>query len=208
MNQHRLSFSNLSQYGKTNDRLSNLRSSSTSVELDNIDAGVSSHEAVADATNVATEWNGERLPIQSYRQFELSYSTDELSVGSSQCESNEAEPASTPDSHAPRYSSITGGRRDDFLQHQYDGMEDPVHSYSPDPMKNAGPAINEDLPNTAKRKASQLSLRSLTESITKRPRTEFKKLATNVYRGGARTFGRVRKIMRRQRKNELENFAA
>jgi hypothetical protein len=69
---------------------------------------------------------------------------------------------------------------------------------SPDPRHGPAPAL--DASQRGKRKASQFSLRSLTRSLSKRPRVAaFRQWAVNVYRGGSRRLRRVYRCFKHPR---------
>lgn len=204
--------SRLSQFGKANDRLSNLRSSSSSSEVIKASPHNSLHEAIADATATATQWQGERQPIESYHRYELGDSTEILPADSSSqrggYESTYIGAKSIPDAHLPRYNDIAGGGQITILEHQFDGMEEFPCPGSPSPTSvYPGRATNDFGPKLSKRTASHFSLRSLTRSF-KRPRLDIKRLASNVYRSSTRKMSRVRNLMRRQHEDEMRQYAA
>ncbi|KPM42401.1 hypothetical protein AK830_g4144 [Neonectria ditissima] len=195
---HKLSLSNLSQFGRSHHRSSDFRSTSTSPKSRSTSAASSTQEAIADAAAVINQWQGERKPIESYHRYELNSSGED---SSSEQESSNSEKdycnSSSDDAKPPRYSEIME------IKNQYDGVGDAHHPESPLPS-----AYQRKWPQGYKRKASQFSLRSLTNPLAKRPRLAIKRLASNAYRGGSRQFSRARESVKRQREDEMKQYAA
>ncbi|KAF7539744.1 hypothetical protein G7Z17_g12350 [Cylindrodendrum hubeiense] len=111
--------------------------------------------------------------------------------------SEESYPRSSTETKPPRYSEVM------VIKDQYDGVGDAPHSESPLPS-----AYQRKLPQGSKRKASQFSLRTFSKPFAKRPRLEIKRLASNAYRDSTRHFSRVRESMKRQRDEEMNQYAA
>ncbi|KAK7409447.1 hypothetical protein QQX98_008354 [Neonectria punicea] len=197
---HKLSLSNLSQFGRSNNRSSDFRSTSTSAKSRSTSAASSTQEAIADAAAVINQWQGERKPIESYHRYELNSSGEESSSEQGSFNSDKLySNSSSNDTKPPRYSEIIE------MKNQYDGVGDAPQSHPESPLPSA---YQRKWPQGAKRKASQFSLRSLTKPLAKRPRLAIKRIASNAYRGGSRQFCRARELMKRQREEELKQYAA
>ena len=74
------------------------------------------------------------------------------------------------------------------------------------------PSPSDEVPQSPlrklKRKASQFSLRSITEPFSKRPRLGFRKWAASVCREGSRRFNIARQKWKQQTEAEKKDFAA
>ncbi|CAM1511242.1 Fc.00g087550.m01.CDS01 [Cosmosporella sp. VM-42] len=191
---NRLSLSELSQFREANDRLSNLRtSSSSSSRPRSVSTANSTEQAIAEAAAVITAWQGEREPVASYPRFELPESDEDLLRATSprrdRCSDDTG---SSCRSNPPRYSDVS--------QHAYyrtvgirsEGAREESQADSPSPL-----ARPQTWPKGAKRKASQFSLGDITKPLTKRARHGIKKLASMAYRNGSRQFSKVRDKIRR-----------
>lgn len=218
---HRLSYSDLSRFGRGNDRLSYLRSSSPTSSTQDQKADVGHHSVLEEEASAAiSEWRGERRPSRciSYNHYELADSSDVLPCdslsqqGSPHCSSC-AGATFNPDHHgdSPRRPKQRNQSSTKPYEDQLDGAAD-VYSPNCRPSSVATPLAADAAPARArqsKRKASQFSLRSLSRSLTKRPRfTILRKLANNVYRGGSRRLSRAFHRWRRQNEMERRQFEA
>lgn len=215
-----LNLKDLTKYGSATYNLSDLRSRTPSSKTQDSSAHNSHHEAIADAEAAATEWLGEsrhgRKRTDSYGQYELADSCEVLPLDSlsQQGKSTESLAAVTP---APKIPAVTKARKVSSVtfeqpipvHKQFDGIGESPHAESPDPTHEP-PRLSARLGN-GKRSASHFSLRSLTESLSKRPRIGIKKLASSVYNGSKRVFTHVRQGFKQkdsQGKREFENWRA
>ena len=115
---HRLNLSDLSRFGRANDRLSNLRSSS----------GAHNHEAIADADAASTQWRDELPKSHPYNKYSLADSCEVLPSDSlSQQDDDDDEDAETVQKHIAL--SYRGSERT-LPVPQYDGTAD-----APSPAK-------------------------------------------------------------------------
>ncbi|KAM4064605.1 hypothetical protein HRG_005027 [Hirsutella rhossiliensis] len=210
MRVNRLSLSDLSRFGRGNDRLSYLRSSSTVSSTQQAEGDTSHQEAMDEATAAISGWQDEPRPLQrpAYNQYELADSSEVLPSDSlSQRLSPtplEFEPLAPAIDSRTSPSDVSESTLNSLqrLKNQYDGPADSQR------LKGSEPTSLPPLrPN--KRSASQFSLRSLTRSFSKRPRLQgLRKLATHVYRGGSRHLSLARHRWRLQKEQERRQFEA
>ncbi|KAH8172811.1 hypothetical protein LIA77_07066 [Sarocladium implicatum] len=200
-----LNIKDLAKFGSATYNLSDIRSPTPSDSSDVSSALNGHHEAIADAQAAATEWQGEsrhgRRRTDSYGQYELADSCEVLPVDSlsQQGASTESLAAVTP---APKHSAALKARKPSevtfeqpsLVSRQFDGIGESQPAESPDPSRQP-PHLSARLRN-GKRSASHFSLRSLTESLSKRPRLGIKKLAASVVQGSRRVITQVRQNMR------------
>lgn len=177
-NGHKLSLSDLSRFGRCNDRLSNLRSSSPTSSRKEQLGETSDHDVVLDATVAISEWQDAARPFRHCirNKYALEDGSELLPSDSL----SQRDELSTSSHHSPT-STIARQQWDEELdvvedrqpvQDQYDGAGEVQHPSSPN-ADHVSPAIVDDglhPIHRSKRKASQFSLRSLTRSFTKRPR--------------------------------------
>lgn len=195
---NRLSLSGLSQFGRANDCLSNLRSSSSSAPSNEPKIGdTSHHELIADAAAAITEWQDAVRPLKksAFNNYSLADSSDLFpsdSLSQQQADrSLSLLTASSPFSDVTRESGASDtSDTPQSLINQYDGVLDAPGSESPvlkppvirpvldDPFRPSKPS---------KRKASIFSIRSVTKSWAKRRRLSgFRRWAGNMYRSSSR----------------------
>ncbi|KAL2206500.1 hypothetical protein CC79DRAFT_1369917 [Sarocladium strictum] len=213
-----LNLKELSKYGSATYDLSEIRSRTPSSSKTKAPADQNSlHEAIADAEAAVTEWRGEckhaRGRTSSYGQYELADSSEVLPLDSlsQQGRSTEDLAAVTP---APKVAAAKRARKPSEvtfkntpkIELRNRGLTDQYHTESPDPT-NEPPRLATRLGN-GKRTASHFSLRSLSESLSKRPRTGIKKLANTVYNGGKRVLAHVRQNFKHSSSKGRRDFAA
>lgn len=206
----RLSLSDLSRFGRGNDRLSYLGSGSTASSTRQAQGDANHHEAIHEATAAISGWQDEPRPTKrpAYNQYELADSSEVLPGDSlSQRLSPpplEFEPLASAISGcaSPSDGSATTWESLQRLKGQYDGPADPQRPKGPGSASSPPPRPN-------KRSASQFSLRSLTRSFSKRPRLRgIRKLASHVYRGGGRRLTLACHKWRLQKEQERRQFEA
>ncbi|KAH7160303.1 hypothetical protein B0J13DRAFT_126378 [Dactylonectria estremocensis] len=199
---HKLSLSNLSQFGPSSIGISQSNSDSNSSSTRVASTGSSTQEAIAEAAAVITQWQGEREPIKSYRRFELK-SSEELQPEDSKSSQHvmtvteDSSSRDSTDSMPPSYSGVR------VIKSQYDGVADASHPGSPLPS-----AYSHQFPQAAKRKASQFSLRSLSKPFAKRPRIAIKRVVSNAFHNSVRQISRSRASMKRQHDEEMKQYAS
>ncbi|ODA76744.1 hypothetical protein RJ55_08015 [Drechmeria coniospora] len=217
---NRLSFSNLSRFGHTNDRLSNLKSSpptSPSQDMKAVTSGIKTHGAT---TAAISEWQARSQPRprinSSYNQYELPDSSD---IGPSDSLSRKGLfSTETPTSAFTDPDDATDGRGQPWSSgiafgNQCDGPAD-AHDDSPAVMSESGPVMgsSDATPSAAlqsKRKASQFSLRSLGRSLSKRHQISgVRKWASTVCHGGTRRINEAYRRLRLKNERELHQFEA
>lgn len=211
---NRLSFSGLSKFGRGNDCLSNIRSNTPSSNSQRAIGDTSNHDLMADAAAAITEWQDGSRPIKSstYNNYSLADSSDLFPSDSlSQREDASLSPSSPPSPlfQPPRARRSAQHSEDpDNLDTQYDGAVDASRNISPEP-KN-GPTSAIDVSQSfyqSKRKASQFSLRSLTKSLSKRPRMiALRQWARNVYKGSSRRISEAYHRIKCQRHAHSADF--
>lgn len=194
---NKLSFTDLSRFGKANDRLSNLRSTLSS------DGGYDKSminptpEAMEEATTAIAQWQGQLRPrVASYNKYQLSESTEVLPSDSA---SQQQSPAgvhflpSTPAS-AKSKGGLTWGSAEHF-ESQLDGTHEVVNRFKShgSALGSPGASTNHGHPHRqSKRKASTFSIRSLTSSLSNRPRFGLRKWASTVVRQGSQRLNMAR----------------
>jgi hypothetical protein len=208
---HRLSLSDLSEFVKENDYLSNLCSSTSSSHPESANADNSTHAAITDAAAVITEWQGERNASSSSSSCKddedfPKCSDRNPSMAPSPTEHSTSETAPDPDI-ARNYTrtNIQGAK------YQLDGAADAERQKSPDInflMEPLRLTNEESLSKQTKRRASQFSLRSITDSFNKRPRLGLHKLASTVYEQGTKHIRHARWQWKQQAEKERGEFQA
>ncbi|KAL6898205.1 hypothetical protein GGI43DRAFT_87969 [Trichoderma evansii] len=177
---NKLSFTDLSRFGKANDRLSNLRSTLSSDGGYDKSMNTTYPEATEEVITAITQWQGQLRPrVASYNKYQLSESAEILPSDSA---SQQHSPTgvqfllSTPVS-AKSKGELTWGSAE-HLKGQLDGTHEAVNR-----AESLDPALRSpDAPTThghphrqSKRKASVFSLHSLTSSLSKRSRFGLRK---------------------------------
>ncbi|KAI9167139.1 hypothetical protein HJFPF1_03263 [Paramyrothecium foliicola] len=200
-----LSISDLSQFGKDNECLSNLCSSSSSAQSGSENADTSTYAAIADAAAVITEWQGERVISPS--------STEQATItNQGLCITQQPEHGEHGKQETPTDSGYTTERVSTSTQGgkcQFDGAADANRLRSPDAGSMAQPIRSaSQAPRQSKRKASDFSLRSIKDSFTKRPRLTLQKLAATVYEQGSKRIRQAKHQWRRQADQERRDFQA
>lgn len=211
---NRLSFSGLSKFGRANDCLSNIRSNTPSSDSQQATGDTSNLDLMADTAAAITEWQDGSRPIKfsSYNNYSLADSSDLFPSDSlSQREDVSLTPSSPPSLplQPPRSQrSAHHSEEPDILDNQYDGAVDASRNRSPEPKNGLTPAIDVSQPfYQSKRKASQFSLRSLTKSLSKRPRMiALRQWARNVYNESSRRIGEAYHRLKHQRHPHLGEF--
>ncbi|KAK2591624.1 hypothetical protein QQS21_010693 [Conoideocrella luteorostrata] len=211
---NRLSLSDLSKFGRVNDDLSNLRSSSpTSSETGDV-GDTSNHELIADATAAITEWQDASQPLKrgTYHNYSLADSTelfpsDSLSQRDDVSLSPSSPPLITSDLLPTSQSTETTSALRN-LDDQYDGALDSRRNGSPEVKRTIAPALDgaSHSFHPSKRKASTFSLRSLTRSLAKRRRlTTIRQWAGSVYRNSARRIKEAYRKIKYRHQTPLED---
>ncbi|KAJ4270394.1 hypothetical protein NW762_002074 [Fusarium torreyae] len=195
----RPSLGNLTQYSRTNDRLSGLRSSSSSSGATRAVSQGSTYRALADAA--ATISKLQRMPTASYHRFEVMSSSEDLSLNNKAPQNSIASQDSQTSSDDTVY--LTGYTLTRVNTNtQFDSLTEHVHPDSP------SPSIKPPLTSkTAKRKASGISLRSFTAGV-KRSHAEIKKLGSKVCRTGSCKLRQACEKIKRRRKNHEKQYSA
>ncbi|KAL7921640.1 hypothetical protein ACQKWADRAFT_294859 [Trichoderma austrokoningii] len=203
---NKLSFTDLARFSKANDRLSNLRSTLSDEDCDK-SLGTVPPEAMEDAIAAIAKWQGQLQPrAASYNKYQLSESAELLPSDSA---SQQPSPSgvhflpSTPAS-AKSKGGLTWGSAE-HIKGQLDGTHEATHqAESPDPA-----VISSSAPDRpSKRKASAFSLRSLTDSFSKRPRFDIRKWASTFYRQGSQRLNMARLKWRHQTRPDRGIFEA
>lgn len=171
----------------------------------------SAHEAVADATTAINQWQDEpRRRPTSYKQLGLFENDETLNKDSAprQASPREPSPISRASTRAPltRSRANTGATVGSIkaFELRLDGI-DSRHVASPD---FAAPPPTSTQERPSKRKASQFSLRSLTNSLAKRPRLGLGKLATHLVQSSTRRVSAAKHKWRQQSELEKRQFEA
>lgn len=182
-NANMLSVTNLAKYGKTNDRLSNLRSASPSSmngDLNMQEISGHSGDSSSTANSLQTQPSKVVVPYTYERQI------------------SRYRFASSPS------ESVTNDRLKG-----YDGADETVLSSRPSLAPSPASSLDGHSPiRRAKRRASQFSLRSLSKSFSKRSHLGFRKWANSVYRESSRRFSVARQKMKEHAETERRDFSA
>lgn len=210
---NKLSFTDLSRYSKANDRLSNLRSTLSSDGDFDKSSSTAPPEAREDAIAAITQWQGQVRPrAASYNKYQLLESAE---VFPSDSASQQPSPTgvhflpSTPAS-AKSKGGLTRGSAE-HMNGQLDGTHEATNqAESPDPASrsSSAPANHGHPHRQSKRKASAFSLRSLTNSLSKRPRFDIRKWASDFYRQGSQRLNMARLKWRHQTRQDRGIFEA
>ncbi|KAK0388560.1 hypothetical protein NLU13_4803 [Sarocladium strictum] len=212
-----LNLAEMAKYGSATYNLSDLRSRTSSSKTHTSGNDNSHHEAVAVAEAAATEWRGEtqrgRSRTSSYGQYELAESCEVLPLDSlsQQNESTDTLAVVTPipktlASPKTRKASEVTFASTPHVCKNYDGRSDSNHSDSPNPSRE--PRRQAAPLGSGKRSASHFSLRSFTESLSKRPRLGIKRLASSVYRNSKRVLKQMHHNIKHQNDQGRRDFEA
>ncbi|KAM0349016.1 hypothetical protein ACHAPU_003951 [Fusarium lateritium] len=183
----------LTKYSRPYDRISGLRSSSDSSAI----CQGSTHRAL---TGAATAFGKlQRLPTPSYHRFEVVSSSEDLTVQASAPQNSIASQTSLEDAIEP---VVTYPLTRVKAHSQPGGLAGRPHPGSPSPSIKP-PRVT----RSSKRKASSISLRSLTAGA-KRSRVELEKLAHNVCRNTCYKLRQVHDTIKRQHKEPKRQYAA
>lgn len=208
--------SDLHKYSRANDRLSNLRSSSRSADS----GGNSVIGAAEDAAVAALGWESmlgdtgpHELPAQPVPNHQHE---SQISDSGLLCSSQQAKFDNIREREAPRRLSA---RRLPFVGSisqaipvsdtspsqdipQFDGPSERKNEHQ---SRDASENPDTSLKGTNKRKASQFSLRSLSDTFSaKRPRLNIRKLATTV----GQSLSQARRTLKQRNLNDRRNFEA
>ncbi|KAL6881438.1 hypothetical protein J3F83DRAFT_758289 [Trichoderma novae-zelandiae] len=202
---NRLSFTNLSRYGRANDRLSNLRSTLDSDESYDATMTTTASDATEEANAAIAEWRDQRQlrPAEaSFHKYPLLESTEVLpgdSASQQPSPSGARLPSGSPGSAAGRLTWRSG----DPIKNQYDGIHEANNRLqSPDStMQPPCTPANQNPQRPSKRKASVFSLHSLTGSISKHRKFGLRQWASSVYQQGSKRLATRLKWIRPARRD-------
>ncbi|KAG8667263.1 hypothetical protein FPOAC1_012090 [Fusarium poae] len=193
------SLGDLTRYSHTNDRLSGLRSSSSSFGASRAVSQGSTYKTLADAATAIGKL--QRLPTPSYHRFEILSSSEDLAL-------NALAPHNSKASHESEFpiegfveSLELRPLRRVAAHTGFSNPTDSFHSESPSPSVKL-PRIN----TSRKRKASGISLRSISASV-KRSRVEVKKLANNICRSSCDKLRQARENIKRQHNEQKKQYS-
>ncbi|KAF5026723.1 hypothetical protein F66182_1191 [Fusarium sp. NRRL 66182] len=189
---------NLSQYSRGTDDISDLHSSGSSGDARTVSQG-SIDRSLADVAAPLVKL--QRKPTTSYHRFEVLSSSEDLPLHLVAPRNNTANQETQPLS-------------DDALDTlgTYPLKRVRAHTQADDLLEQVGPGspgLSVKPPQTktaVKRKASVISLRSLTASV-KRSRVEIKKLASNVYCSSSSKISQARENVKRQHKDRRKQYS-
>lgn len=186
----------LKRYSLTNDRLSGLRSSSSSSGYSRAVSQGSAYKTLTEAATAIGKL--QRLPTPSYHRFEVSSSSEDLALKNlaphNSEVSNESERGSIKSLETQPLKRVTAHTRFDYLADRF-------HSESPSPSVRLPQIIK-----SKKRKASAISLRSISAGV-KRSRVEVKKLAHNICRNSCDKLRQARESIKRQQKEQKKQYS-
>ncbi|KAK1256381.1 hypothetical protein MKX07_008640 [Trichoderma sp. CBMAI-0711] len=202
---NRLSFTNLSRYGRANDRLSNLRSTLASDESYDVTMNTTVSDVLTEADTAIAEWQDHqqlRPAEASLHRSPLLESTEILpgDFASQQPSPSGGQlPCASPGSATGRLTWRSGSP----MKNQYDGIHEANNRHqSPDSTRQppCTPA-NQNPQRPSKRKASVFSLRSRTGSISKHRKFGLRQWASSVYQQGSKRLATRLKWIRPARRD-------
>ncbi|PTB45794.1 hypothetical protein M441DRAFT_76843 [Trichoderma asperellum CBS 433.97] len=200
---NKLSLTDLSRFSKANDRLSNLRSTLSSDGGYDKTMSTAPPEATEEAITAITQWQSQVRPrVASYNKYQLSESGEVLPSDSASQQQSPSGVHFLPPT--PASATSKGGLTWGSVEHfkgQLDGTHETSSRFeSPDlALRLPGAPSNHGHPHRqSKRKASVFSLRSLTNSLSKRPRFGLRKWASTFYRQGSQRLNMARQKWRYQ----------
>jgi hypothetical protein len=202
---NRLSFTNLSRYGRANDRLSNLRSTLASDESYDVTMNTTVSDVLTEADTAIAEWQDHqqlRPAEASLHRIPLLESTEILpgdSASQQPSPSGGHLPCASPGSATGRLTWRSGSP----MKNQYDGIHEANNRHqSPDSTRQppCTPA-NQNPQRPSKRKASVFSLRSRTGSISKHRKFGLRQWASSVYQQGSKRLATRLKWIRPARRD-------
>ncbi|KAF4452805.1 hypothetical protein F53441_4424 [Fusarium austroafricanum] len=198
----KLDLGDLTKYSRTNDHLSGLRSSSSSSGGVRIMSRGSTHKTLVDAA--AAFGHLQRQPTPSYHRFEVVSSSEDLPSNAFAPQNSMASQTSLEDNiEVSDTYPLTRVKANT----QFDG---PIEKHSTErlPPDSPSPSIKPpQLKREMKRKASGISLRSLTAGV-KRSRVEFEKLAQNVCHKSRYKLRQACQNIKRQHRKQKKQYAA
>lgn len=206
--ENRLSLSSLSQFGEINDRLSNLRRSPSFPGLRTGSTTDSSEEAVTETAAFGTVLQAEREPFTPYDRYQRINNEEDRSRIPPPRRHRNSRSASSPSlSHSdpPRYSEGSEYTSYQAIDEKRKLNRFGEFSHPDSPSPSVGPT---DFPIGSKRKASTSLIRNLTGPFAKRARRGISRLATDVYQGSTRRISRIFDHMKRQHREEMQQFSA
>lgn len=195
--------SDLSKYASADRNISDLRSDSSCSSTRHSSRNEDHQDAVAEAEVAATLWRDERPRVssrsKSYGQYELVDSCEVLPLESASQQGGSLTslaavtpcPKAAPGPKTRKASEVTFEASRPPTRAQGSQLRDRNHADSPDLPRE--PTNRTKRLGGGKRTASHFSLRSLTDSIAKRPRLGLKKLADTVFQGSKRALKNVRR---------------
>ncbi|KAF4334648.1 hypothetical protein FBEOM_11514 [Fusarium beomiforme] len=194
----RLDLGDLTKYSRINDRLSCLRSSSSSSAAAEAKSQEGTKKGRFDAASAFEHL--QRLPTSSYHRFEIVSSSEDLPSNALTPQSNMAIRTSLEETAEPT-QTYAPTRVKAQAQTRFDGLTEIQHPGSPSPSIKPP-----QMESKRKRKASTISLRSWTESV-KRSRVEVKKLAHNIRHSGCNKIRQACQNIKRQHKEQKKHYS-
>ncbi|PTB80735.1 hypothetical protein M440DRAFT_1460569 [Trichoderma longibrachiatum ATCC 18648] len=203
--QNRLSFTNLSRYGRANDRLSNLRSTLASDESYDVTMTTTTSDVMAEADTAIAGWQDQqelRPAEASFHRSPLVESTEILpgdSASQQPSPSGARLPTASPGSATGRLTWRSGSP----MKNQYDGIQEANNRHqSPDSTRQPPCTPSDKNPQRpSKRKASIFSLHSRTGSISKHRKFGLRQWASSVYQQGSKRLATRLKWIRPARRD-------
>ncbi|KAF5721487.1 hypothetical protein FMUND_3615 [Fusarium mundagurra] len=193
-----LDLGDLTKYSRFNDRLSGLRSSSSSSVAARAMNQGSTHGAGVDEAPAFGHL--QRRPIQSYHSFEIVSSSEDLQSNAAPAQRTMARQLSLEDTTGfGRTYPLTPVKA--RIQTHIDSPAENRHSESPSPS-----AKPPQVERRSKRKSSVMSLRSLTEGV-KRTRAGVEKLAHNICYNSCNKLRHAHRSVRRQHKEQRKHHS-
>ncbi|PTB70945.1 hypothetical protein BBK36DRAFT_1137590 [Trichoderma citrinoviride] len=199
---NKLSFTNLSRYGRANDRLSNLRSTLASDESYDVTVTTTASDVMTEADTAIAEWQDQQQPRPAEASFHRSPLMESTEILPGDSASQQPSPSGARIASAGPGSRLTW-RSGDPIKNQYDGIHEANNRHqSPDTTTQLPftPA-NRGHQRPSKRKASVFSLHSLSGSISKHRKSGLRQWASSVYQQGSKRLATRLKWIRPARRD-------
>ncbi|KAF4444894.1 hypothetical protein FACUT_368 [Fusarium acutatum] len=194
-----LDLGDLTKYSRSNDRLSGLRSSSSSSVAVRAMSQGRTHGAGVDEAPAFGHL--QRRPIQSYHSFKIVSSSEDLqSIVAPAQKTMARQPLLEDTAGFERTYSLTPVKT--RIQTQIDSPTENRHSESPSPSTKP-PQVE----RRSKRRSSVMSLRSLTDGV-KRSRAGVEKLAHNICHNSCIKLRHAYQSVKRQHKEQRKHHSA
>ncbi|KAL3955400.1 hypothetical protein ACCO45_010963 [Purpureocillium lilacinum] len=209
---HRLSFSDLARFGRANDRLSYLRSSTPTSSTQDANADVSRHDVLDEASAAISEWRGEPWSTKEapYNHYELTDSSEVLPGDSLSQRASPNRSESANGSLSIKYQDPSEVHRDGTRT-----ISNSQRTSTMGQLRHKAPAAPQQLhPKLLAKRPKNLHEDQTTRQNGKRRNSHYaasaglRRFANTVYRGGSRRLSRAYHKWKHQNEVERKQFEA